>query len=126
MQRHAKSCPILDDFEQFRVLFTWQQRFEYLTLGFESFRSPAKFAKIISPLVCPLFVYHPWLRNRTKKFRGKCELFYLYKKNYLNYGNYFRNSIQGRPIEARVLVLNFAANADVTRASDPSCPAMRE
>jgi hypothetical protein len=33
---------------------------------------------------------------------------------------------QGRPIEARVLVLNFAANADVTRASDPSCPAMRE
>jgi hypothetical protein len=33
---------------------------------------------------------------------------------------------QGRPIEARVLVLNFAANADITRASDPSCPAMRE
>jgi hypothetical protein len=28
----------------------------------------------------PLFVYHPWLRDRTKKFRGKCELFYL-KKN---------------------------------------------
>jgi hypothetical protein len=27
---------------------------------------------------------------------------------------------QGRPIEARILVLNFAANADVTRASDPA------
>jgi hypothetical protein len=27
---------------------------------------------------------------------------------------------QGRPIEARILVLNFAANADVTRASYPA------
>jgi hypothetical protein len=27
---------------------------------------------------------------------------------------------QGRPIEASILVLNFAANADVTRASDPA------
>jgi hypothetical protein len=44
-QRHAKSCPILDDFEQFWVLFAWQQRFESFALGFESSRSPAKFAK---------------------------------------------------------------------------------
>jgi hypothetical protein len=44
-QRQAKSCPILDDFEQFWVLFAWQQRFESLALGFESSRSPAKFAK---------------------------------------------------------------------------------
>jgi hypothetical protein len=44
-QRHAKSCTILDDFEQFWVLFTWQQRFESLALGFESSRSPAKFGK---------------------------------------------------------------------------------
>jgi hypothetical protein len=35
----------LDDFEQFWGLFTWQQRFESLALGFESSRSPAKFAK---------------------------------------------------------------------------------
>jgi hypothetical protein len=44
-QRHAKNCFILDDFEQFRVFFTWQQRFDSLALGFESSRSPAKFAK---------------------------------------------------------------------------------
>jgi hypothetical protein len=43
--RHPKNCPILDDFEHFLVLFTWQQRFESLALGFESSRSPAKFAK---------------------------------------------------------------------------------
>jgi hypothetical protein len=35
----------LDDLEQFWVLFTWQQRFESLALGFESSRSPAKLAK---------------------------------------------------------------------------------
>jgi hypothetical protein len=35
----------LDDLEQFWVLFTWQQRFEFLALGFESSRSPAKLAK---------------------------------------------------------------------------------
>jgi hypothetical protein len=35
----------LDDLEQFWVLFTWQQTFESLALGFESSRSPAKWAK---------------------------------------------------------------------------------
>jgi hypothetical protein len=35
----------LDDLEQFWVLFTWQQRFESLALGFESSSSPAKLAK---------------------------------------------------------------------------------
>jgi hypothetical protein len=30
------------------------------------------------------FVYHTWLRDRTKKFRGKCELFYLYKNNFFS------------------------------------------
>jgi hypothetical protein len=35
----------MDNFEQFWVLFTWQQRFESLALGFESSRSPAKLAK---------------------------------------------------------------------------------
>jgi hypothetical protein len=43
-QRHAKICRILDNFEQFWVLFAWQQRFESLALGFESSRSPEKFA----------------------------------------------------------------------------------
>jgi hypothetical protein len=30
------------------------------------------------------------------------------------------SAFQGGPIDARVLVLNFAAKADVTRASDPA------
>jgi hypothetical protein len=57
----AKSHPNLDDLEQFWVLFTWQQRFESLALGFEYFRSPAKLAKRFEPL-------NPdsWIRLTTK------------------------------------------------------------
>jgi hypothetical protein len=41
----AKTHPNLDDLEQFKVLFTWQQRLESQALRFESSHSPAKLAK---------------------------------------------------------------------------------